>query len=415
MRKSVLATACALAVCVISASAAPTAPAEARDGLAISQYGNLTPALSGSLATSALKARSLRARPATVFVSPHGSNSGRCTRPAPCSSFDRAYHVAKPGAVVEIAAGTYQEQLVSKDATKKAAADVVFRPAAHARVTVYDNLVVDGSHVTFRGFTLSGDWRTDQQTSDVTFQNLTVNGGIFINSSTNIRVIGGSVGGTQDSKPQIGAWPPGTRSTNILVDGVTFHDITRTGSGVHVECLLVAGIDGLIVRNSRFRNCSVFDLSIGEMNDSGPPRNILIENNFFGGSDGYFSLQFNTNSTSLTNVLIRNNSSTQEMSLGNDIPALQNVRVIANVAPYHARSCDRRIVYEYNVWEGVRCGVKDVNAPSRFRNPGALDFHLQNGSRAIGHGSPKSFPKRDIDGQKRPQGRRVDAGADERR
>ena len=182
-----------------------------------------------------------------------------------------------------------------------------------------------------------------------------------------------------------------------------------------MECLLVAGIDGLVIRNSRFRNCGVFDLSIGEMNDSGPPRDILIENNFFGSSDGYYSLQFNSKSTSLTNVLIRNNSSTQEMSLGNDIAQLSDVRVVANVAPYRSRSCDRRITYAFNVWQGARCGSSDANAPSGFRNPAALDLHLMKGSRAIGHGDPRSAPGRDIDGQHRPQGRRVDAGADERR
>ena len=50
-----------------------------------------------------------------------------------------------------------------------------------------------------------------------------------------------------------------------------------------------------------------------------------------------------------------------------------------------------------------------------FRNAAAGDLHLVKGARAIGHGAQGSFPARDIDGQRRPQGRRVDAGADERR
>jgi hypothetical protein len=370
--------------------------------------------LAASLASAASTAGLRLPRP-SVFLSPRGSDAERCTRSAPCLSFNRAYRVARPGQIVELAGGTYARQLVLPDGSKRSAADVVFRPAPHAAVTVTDQLTVDASHVTLAGFRLNGDWRTDQQTRDVTFRNLTVNGGVYVNSSSGIRIVGGSVGGLRDTKPQIGAWPPGTRATNILIDGVTFHDITRSGAGVHVECLLVAGIDGLIVRNSRFRNCGVFDLSIGEMNDSGPPRNILIENNFFGASDGYYSLQFNTNSPSLTNVLIRNNSSSQEMSLGNDIAQLRNVRVVANVAPYHDRSCDRRIAYAFNVWQGARCGSTDANAASGFRKPAALDFHLVRGSRAIGHGDPHSAPARDIDGQRRPQGRRVDAGADERR
>lgn len=317
--------------------------------------------------------------------------------------------------MIEIAGGSYGRQVILPDRRKRSAKHVVLRPAPGATVTVRDQLTVDASHVTISGLKLNGDWQTDHQTRDVTFSHLTVHGGIFINSSSDIDVIGGSVGGLRDTKPQIGAWPPGTRATNILIDGVTFHDITRSGDGVHIECLFVAGIDGLVVRNSRFRNCSVFDLSISEMSGSGPPRNILIENNFFGESDGYFSLDFNTNSTSLTNVLVRNNSSSQEMSLGNGIGRLENVRVIANVAPYHRYSCDRRIVYAYNVWQGTRCGATDVNAPAGFRNSAALDFHLVHGARAIGHGNPNSHPKRDIDGQRRPQGRRFDAGADERR
>lgn len=345
-----------------------------------------------------------------LAVSPTGSDGNACSTKSPCRTFDRAYHVAKPGQVIDVAPGSYGEQKLTPDPTKTSAVDVVFRAAVRRTVTVA-GLSVHGSHITFQNMTVNGDWQTFHETHDVTFRKLVVRGGVFTQSSSNIRVLGGSVGGLVDTKPQFGAWPPNTTNRNIVVDGVTFHDVTRSGDYQHVECLLVAGIDGLVIRNSRFYNCDVFDVSIGEMNGSGPPRNITIENNFFGAANGYFSLEFNTNTTSFTNVLIRNNSSTQAMYLGNDIPKLTNVRVIANVGPNNPWACDDRIVYAYNVWKGTRCSSTDHNAPSGFRNPAAGDFHLVKGAAAIGHGDPKNFPRTDIDGRKRHMGKRVDAGA----
>jgi hypothetical protein len=259
--------------------------------------------------------------------------------------------------------------------------------------------------------TVNEDWQTYHGTDDVTFRNMKVNGVILTQSSSNISVVGGSVGGSVDTKSQFGNWPIGTRNTNILVDGVTFHDVSRSSSSSHVECLLVGGTTGFTLSNSRFYNCDVFDVSIGQMNDSGPPQNILVENNFFGPSGGYFSFDINTTTASLTNVTILNNSSTQAMYLGDALPVLSNVRVSGNIAP--RPSCDSRITFSYNVWQGGTCGATDMNAPSGFRNPAALDFHLVAGAAAIDHGNPASYPFADIDGQRRPLGAGPDAGADE--
>jgi hypothetical protein len=52
-------------------------------------------------------------------------------------------------------------------------------------------------------------------------------------------------------------------------------------------------------------------------------------------------------------------------------------------------------------------------APNGFRDPDRHDFHLAAGAAAIDHGDPASYPKRDIQRQRRPHGRRPDAGADE--
>ena len=158
--------------------------------------------------------------PASVFLSPNGNDANPCSAAAPCRSFDRGFRVAQPGQHVELAAGSYGSQSLRADPAKTSADDVVIRPAAGASVNT-GSLTVNGAHVTLRGFTVNGDWTTNDATDDVTFQNLVVNGGIFINSSSNIRVIGGSVGGVVDEHPQFASWPVNTHIENILVDGVT--------------------------------------------------------------------------------------------------------------------------------------------------------------------------------------------------
>ena len=108
---------------------------------------------------------------------------------------------------------------------------------------------------------------------------------------------------------------------DIVIDGVLFHDIRRSGRGIHVECLLVSDVDGFVLRNSRFRRCGVFDALIGGTVRP-PARNLLIENNFFAESvdGGYYSLSV----VDGINVRIRNNSAAQGMILGAEGNVLSN-------------------------------------------------------------------------------------------
>jgi hypothetical protein len=274
------------------------------------------------------------------------------------------------------------------------------------------SLTVNASHVTLRNLVVNGNWTTNDGTDDVTFRDLTVNGGIFINSSSNISVMGGSVGGTMDSHPQFASWPENTHIQNILVDGVTFHDIRRSNSSVHGECLQIAGGTGVTVRNSTFVNCMVFDLSITEYNGSGPPTDYLIENNVFGPSvdGGYYSLHFNTNASDFRNMVVRYNSSPQAFSF-TGLQRLTNVRVVGNVAPMSPGGCASGISFRYNVWAGAKCGATDLNAAAGFVNSGALNLHLLPGSAAIDRGDPGDAPATDHDGRARPRGAAPDAGA----
>src|SRR4051794_27549794 len=71
-----------------------------------------------------------------LHVAPSGDDAAACTDDAPCLTFDRAYHAAQPGQAVEAAAGSYGEQKLLYDPAKTSPDDVVFRPAAGAKVDV---------------------------------------------------------------------------------------------------------------------------------------------------------------------------------------------------------------------------------------------------------------------------------------
>ena len=73
---------------------------------------------------------------ASVFLAPDGSDARSCrTRATACASFGRAYRVARPGQIVEVAAGRYPAQSITA-VPGRTGPNVVIRPAAGARVTL---------------------------------------------------------------------------------------------------------------------------------------------------------------------------------------------------------------------------------------------------------------------------------------
>jgi hypothetical protein len=349
---------------------------------------------------------------ASAYVSPSGSDANACTRSAPCRSFDRAYRAAAPGAVVEVAGGGYGAQRIGVDASKTSTADIVFQPAAGATVTLSGELDVYGDHVEFRDMRMNGGWSTFTGTDDVTFRRVDTKH-LFVQSSTNISVLGGSVGPTADYDSQIKVYDFGNpvASRNILVDGVYFHDATLSpGSDAHVECLQIYGSENVTVRNSRFFNCAHHVIFI----DAEPfttLRNITVENNLGDRvRDGYYSFRAGSPGA-CENVVFRYNSSPTAVNFA--CARGSGNKAVANVSPLAQGSCRSYVSYGYNVWNGAKCGATDLNAPSGFRNPGAFDLHLAPGSAAVNRGSPSDYPARDVDGETRPRGGTPDAGADE--
>ncbi|HEU4975483.1 MAG TPA: choice-of-anchor Q domain-containing protein [Baekduia sp.] len=359
--------------------------------------------------------------PASVFVATGGSDAGGCTAAAPCKTLQRAYQVADPGDVVEVAGGTYHDAGLRPDASKTSADDVVFRPAPGATVRLdAPQFEITASHVELRDVATT-KWWVETPAQDVTMRGVDTDMFTIVSNPSGaprgISVIGGDVGPQVDDYSTIG-----TNGNNfnpvpkdVLIDGVSFHDFTlSSGSSAHVECLQVWGGDGLTVRNSTFRNCHVFDILFNVESGVPTPTNIVVENNFLqccGAGDNYSVRFSDTHGEQWKDVLFRNNSSNRAVNFGPGAP-YTNVQVLANVAP-RVDGTPAGVTFDNNVWyAGSKVGPHDQVAASGFVNAAAGDFHLVPGAAAIDHGG-SSGPANDVDGEARPRGASYDAGADE--
>jgi hypothetical protein len=383
---------------------------------------------------------------ADVYLSPNGSDSNPCTQTQPCRSFNRGYHAAPNGGIVEAAGGYYGCDSISADSSKTAT--VVFRPAAGATVWTTCELSISASHLEFDDMKIDGI-RSDSanyltlRRVDVTcldqppFQMWAgkCSAGLFLFAPlSNFSMYGGSVGPTWDDdhdgapgQSQVGINLNGGSnvSRNLLFDGVRFHDNRRIDNLQHTSCLMLGGGNGVTIRNSKFQNCAIFDLFVTWWNfvspQYPPATNILLENNFFAAAvagcstctAGYFSVEFADYPPVWANVTIRNNSAVQAM---NFVGSHSNFVVTGNAMPQLGYSCKSDITYSYNVVTGGTCGTSDkLVSDLGFVNPAGGDYHLLAGSPAIDAGNPNNYPTTDIDGQARPMGPRPDAGADETR
>jgi hypothetical protein len=355
---------------------------------------------------------------ATLFVSPAGSDSGRCTSAQPCASLDRAYQVAEPGQVVQIAAGTYDDQLIRPD-SKSGNGVVTFVPAPGAQVTLGE-VRTAASNLEFDDLTMD-DYYLSPGSSNVIFRNDRMHF-FFIRSASNVRMVGGSVGGEGEAIPAtIGTLHPDDPTpTNVLIDGVSFHDMTRAEkpSG-HMECLFVQGVNGLVIRNSRFTHCDIFDVFFKQF-QAPQYSNIRLVDNFFGpatdaaGGSGFYSVFFSfiPGASPISDVLVDHNSFAQGFHF--DDGSYDNVRVVANVATFQQHQCTDGVQFSYNVFDHARCGPTDRMGALGFVDASTLDLHLTKGSAAIGADRSDTAPPLDIDGQQRPLRLPPDAGADQR-
>ncbi len=373
--------------------------------------------------------------PATRFVKADGSDSGTCSAQSPCRSFNRAYEVASPGEIVDVAGGTYPTQQIKYDSDKTSATDVYLRPAAGAAVNVAGDIDVYGSHVTVMSMqALATDIPYDgpANVSDVTFWGMDARN-FTIDSGTQINVIGGDYGPATSCG---GDYPggnngirmnrPGVMPSDILIWGVDIHDVQSYDLvECHIECLIVGAGQNITVRGSRFWNCSIFDIFLQPFN--GPISDVTLENNWFatptdpsGKPNSGRAVEFSGGGP-WRDLLIRHNSVNTAINLNDGAagPTYENTRVIGNIAE-RATACYNGVTYRDNAWFGGGvCDPSDISlgaAPPFVRRSdhADLDYHLTGGPAVDLVPASVSDLADDIDGQPRPDGAARDAGSDER-
>ncbi len=119
--------------------------------------------------------------PGILYVSAAGNDGGRCVQTSPCLSFNRAYQVAKPGQIIQVAGGGYGGQTIDHDPSKGSGPNVILRPAPGATVNVMGELNIRGSNMTFAGTGLGagftfGWWHTMIGSRDISFERVNTKG-----------------------------------------------------------------------------------------------------------------------------------------------------------------------------------------------------------------------------------------------
>jgi hypothetical protein len=391
------------------------------------------------------------ARPAArYFLAPNGSDSGSCSRSRPCRSLGRAYSIARPGQIVQVAGGTYEEgqRIRYSSAKQSAKRRVVFRAAPGTRPVIGSLEIEGGQHVSLIGL----DFRNDlgmtaldrDSSSSPRATDILVQGGriqsFHITSVKNVTIAGNEIGNYRFAdgfgSNSIYADNQGP-SKNVLIQNNVFHNIVAKPA-THAECLFVKSVSNLRVRGNRMLGCpglaiAIYDLSTGRTD------NITIENNFMQCGNaagdrcygGAYVLEASTKGSQIiNNLVVRFNTALAYPNEPGGLAVLSggpyqgHNRMYGNLAGSACVPRDRSWWGGYNVVT-ERSGTCPNNRvirdfSGRLVAPVTGNFHLTAGSpaiRAVPAGVCKSHgcPARDIDGQKRNQKRRLDAGADERK
>jgi hypothetical protein len=322
---------------------------------------------------------------APLWLSPDGDDGGSCSKDEPCETISRALKKAHAGGEILLGSGSYPAQALRGAPDPDGTRPVVVRPAPGAQVRT-GRLAIHTKNLELRGLRMTG-WYAYADAGRLTLRDDHVRW-FFVDSASDIRILGGTVGPSDAIDPQIRAadrdGAPVPR--NILIDGVTFHDFTtRTDPSAHVECLQFGAGRHVVVRRSRFVNCADHSIFVGAWGGTATVKDFTFEDNRFLGVDkGYYSLRVASDDpTRTSDIVVRRNSATMTMRIDPGTPGVVWER---NLAPRFGWECFPGMRYVANVWAGpkaVKCGRTDRVTTLRRAVAAAEDLHRTPGTAGL--------------------------------
>jgi hypothetical protein len=224
----------------------------------------------------------------------------------PCGANLNTYYAqAHGGDVLQLGACSYPATTIAYDSSKASASSrVVFQ--GQAGTTINDLNFRGAQHVEFRDVIVTNDvYATPQNNSqcgqdftDAVFVNVQA-GTFFLRSARDVTIRGGQAGPRHDGTAStVGPFNGCMLPANVTFDSVHFFNVDSDScsggvSTCHIECLFIQGVDGLVVKNSRFEQCAVFDVFESTIVGSATIRNVRLESNQFDAATdgGFYSIK----------------------------------------------------------------------------------------------------------------------------
>jgi hypothetical protein len=389
------------------------------------------------------------------------STGGTCTRQSPagaysdaaaCSSFGVAYQAAASGDLVLIRPGGYGSQTLNVATPNKTSA-VTFEPETEDTVTVTSLAILAADWVHIKGInntTTQSPFFMDDVGNvcpcpdNNTFEDIEAAWWDMRSApGTGNKVIGGDYGpcladASNDCLPR-------ALGVNVLVDGVTFHDLTSSNATLyHPDGLFIRGCVGCIVRNSTFYNNQITNIRIQNCCTLPDVSNLQIYNNWFAvpwsnaNLTGFRHDGIDVDNQ-IPNLVIAFNSFSSSCDGGGSCgqyiggvssslgtagsPALVYGNLIGRSGCQSNATFSYNVYRKFSVFTGSQCGPTEVLSPSAFpyttdpNNAGASNFNITGaawlGDNVVPLSLCDDYPS-DRNGAPRTGGSFCDAGSVER-